>query len=63
MVDVRLVRRFDPPRAALCFLPRTPGMELMKTGSPPPEPVEGEAYEAIVRLADDLAKDKAGGKA
>ena len=66
MVDVRLVRRFDPPvpRSLLRFLPEAAGMELMKTGSRlSVQPVEGEAYEAIVRLADDLAKDKAGGKA
>ena len=66
MVDVRLVRRFDPPvpRSLLRFLPEAAGMELMKTGSRlSVQPVEGEAYEAIVRLGDDLAKDKAGGKA
>ena len=56
MVDVRLVRRFDPPvpRSLLRFLPEAAGMELMKTGSRlSVQPVEGEAYEAIVRLADD----------
>ena len=67
MVDVRLVRRFDPPvpRSLLRFLPEAAGMELMKTGSRlSVQPVEAAAYEAIVRLADDLAKDSAqGGKA
>lgn len=69
MVDVKLVRRFEPPvpRGLLRFVPELAGMELMKTGSRlSVQPVEPEAYAAIVRLADELARDRAsteGGKA
>ena len=65
MVDVKLVRRFDPPvpRSLLRFVPELAGMELMKTGSRlSVQPVEAEAYAAIVRLADQLAADKAAGQ-
>ena len=65
MVDVKLVRRFDPPvpRSLLRFVPELAGMELMKTGSRlSVQPVEAEAYTAIVRLADQLAADKATGQ-
>lgn len=64
MVDVKLVRRFEPPvpRSLLRFVPELAGMELMKTGSRlSVQPVEAEAYAAIVRLADQLAADKAAG--
>ena len=65
MVDVKLVRRFEPPvpRSLLRFVPELAGMELMKTGSRlSVQPVEAEAYAAIVRLADQLAADKAAGQ-
>ena len=65
MVDVKLVRRFEPPvpRSLLRFVPELAGMELMKTGSRlSVQPVEAEAYAAIVRLADQLAADKATGQ-
>ena len=65
MVDVKLVRRFEPPvpRSLLRFVPELAGMELMKTGSRlSVQPVEAEAYTAIVRLADQLAADKATGQ-
>ena len=65
MVDVKLVRRFDPPvpRSLLRFVPELAGMELMKTGSRlSVQPVEAEAYAAIVRLADQLAADRAAGQ-
>ena len=65
MVDVKLVRRFESPvpRSLLRFVPELAGMELMKTGSRlSVQPVEAEAYAAIVRLADQLAADKATGQ-
>ena len=47
----------------LRFVPELAGMELMKTGSRlSVQPVEAEAYAAIVRLADQLAADKAAGQ-
>ena len=58
MVDVRLIRRFEPPvpRSALRGLPELQGMELLKPGSRlSVQPVEAEAYQAIVALADRLA--------
>ena len=51
MVDVKLVRRFEPPvpRSLLRFVPELAGMELMKTGSRlSVQPVEAEAYAAKV---------------
>ena len=45
MVDVKLVRRFEPPvpRSLLRFVPELAGMELMKTGSRlSVQPVEAE---------------------
>ena len=55
----------DPPgpRSLLRFVPELAGMELMKTGSRlSVQPVEAEAYAAIVRLADQLAADRAAGQ-
>ncbi len=50
-------------RSLLRFVPELAGMELMKTGSRlSVQPVEAEAYAAIVRLADQLAADKAAGQ-
>lgn len=62
MVDVRLVRRFDPPvpRSLLRFVPELAGMELLRTGSRlSVQPVDDEAFDAIVTLADSLAADAA----
>lgn len=60
MVDVRLVRRFDPPipRGLLRSLPELAGMELLKQGSRlSVQPVEEKAFRAIVSLADKMATD------
>lgn len=62
MVEVRLVRRFDPPvpRSLLRFVPELAGMELLRTGSRlSVQPVSDEAFDAIVTLADSLAEDAA----
>lgn len=66
MVDVKLVRRFDPPipRGLLKFRPALAGMELLKVGSRlSVQPVDAAAFEDIVGLADELAADRAGNKA
>ncbi len=55
MVDVRLVRRFEPPlsRIMLCSIPELAGMELFRRGSRlSVQPVEAEAFKIIVDLAD-----------
>ena len=55
MVDVRLVRRIDPPlsRARLRAVPELAGMELLKQGSRlSVQPVEAEAFETILALAE-----------
>lgn len=65
MVDVKLVRRFDPPipRSLLKFRPALAGMELLKTGSRlSVQPVEEAAFRDIVALADELAADRKDGK-
>lgn len=65
MVDVKLVRRFDPPipRSLLKFRPALAGMELLKTGSRlSVQPVEEAAFKDIVALADELAADRKDGK-
>ena len=62
MVDVRLVRRFDPPipRSLLRFRPALAGMELLKTGSRlSVQPVSAEAFQDILALADELAAEGA----
>ena len=66
---VEIVREGHPdltaqdPRSLLRFVPELAGMELMKTGSRlSVQPVEAEAYAAIVRLADQLAADRAAGQ-
>lgn len=61
MVDVKLVRRFEPsvPRSLLRFRPELAGMELLKQGSRlSVQLVDDEAFAAIVNLADQLAADK-----
>ena len=66
MVDVRLVRRFDPPvpRNLLKFRPALAGMELLKAGSRlSVQPVGDAAFEDIVALADELAADRKENKA
>ena len=63
MVDVRLIRRFDPPlsRALLRDEPELAGMELMKKGSRlSVQPVEKEAFEHILDLA---ARERTHGRA
>lgn len=64
MVDVKLVRRFEPsvPRSLLRFIPELADMELLKQGSRlSVQPVNAEAFAAIVKLADQLAADKENG--
>lgn len=60
MVDVRLVRRFEPPlsRTLLRSIPELAGMELFRQGSRlSVQPVEAEAFESIVALADRIRAD------
>ena len=60
MVDVRLVRRFDPPlsRARLRAVPELAGMELLKQGSRlSVQPVEAEAFKTILALAEPSAPE------
>lgn len=60
MVDVRLVRRFDPPlsRARLRAVPELAGMELFKQGSRlSVQPVEAEAFKTILALAEPPAPE------
>lgn len=54
MVDVRLVRRFNPPipRGALKGVPELAGMELMRKGSRlSVQPVKPEEFAVVERLA------------
>ena len=65
MVDVKLVRRFEPPvPRSLCGLFKAGGYGTHEDRKPPfpYTAVEAEAYAAIVRLADQLAADKAAGQ-